>query len=92
MFRPFKKYVRAFGRYRGLPKEIYILFVARVVNSLGAFVQPLLTMILAKLGFAEDEAGVFITILLATQMPVILLGGKLADKFGRRKLIVIFQF
>ncbi len=84
---------RSLGRYKGLPKEIYVLFVARVVNSLGAFVHPLLTMILTvKLGFAEDEAGTFITILMATQMPIMLIGGKLADKFGRRRLIIIFQF
>ncbi len=54
---------------------------------------PLLTMILTKkLGFAEDEAGIFITILLATQMPMMLIGGKLADKFGRRRLIIVFQY
>jgi MFS family permease len=93
MVRPLNKYVSSLGRYRGLPREIYILFVARIVNSLGAFVHPLLTMILTtKLGMKEDEAGVLITILLATQMPVMLLGGKLADKFGRRKLIIVFQF
>lgn len=84
---------RLLSRYKGLPKEIYILFIARIVNSLGAFVNPLLTMILTtKLGMAEDEAGILITVLLATQMPVMLLGGKLADKFGRRRLLIVFQF
>jgi MFS family permease len=93
MLRPFKMFLRSLGRYKGLPKEIYVLFVARIVNNLGAFVHPLLTMILTvKLGFAENEAGTFITILMATQMPVLLIGGKLADKFGRRRLIVVFQF
>jgi MFS family permease len=86
-------FFRSLGRYRGLPKEIYVLFVSRVVNSLGAFVHPLLTMILTtKLGMAEGEAGTFITILMATQMPIMLVGGKLADKFGRRRLIIVFQF
>lgn len=86
-------FYRSLGRYRGLPKEIYVLFVARVVNSLGAFVHPLLANILtAKLGMEKDEAGLFITILMATQMPLMLVGGKLADKFGRRRLIIIFQF
>ena len=82
-----------FGRYRGLPKEIYILFFARVINSLGAFVYPLLTLILTvKLGMTESEAGALITIVMATQMPVMLLGGKLADRFGRRRLIIVFQY
>lgn len=79
-------------RYRGLPKEIYILFMARVINSLGAFVHPLLTLILTdKIGFSEDTAGLCMTILLLTQFPAVLLGGKLADRFGRKKLIITFQ-
>lgn len=93
MLRPISGVKKMYTRYRGLPKEIYVLFIARIVNSLGAFVHPLLTMILTKkLGFPEDKAGMFITILLATQMPIMLLGGKLADKFGRRRLIIIFNF
>lgn len=80
-------------RYKGLPKEIYVLALGRMINSIGAFVNPLLTMILTtKLGMSENEAGTLITILLATQMPIMLLGGKLADKLGRRRLIIIFQF
>lgn len=86
-------FYRSLGRYKGLPKEIYVLFVARIVNSFGAFVHPLLANILtAKLGMEKDEAGLFITILMATQMPLMLVGGKLADKFGRRRLIIVFQF
>lgn len=81
------------ARYGGLPKEIYVLFVTRIVNSLGAFVHPLLAYILtAKLRMEDNEAGLFITILMATQMPLILVGGKLADKIGRRRLIIVFQF
>jgi MFS family permease len=79
-------------RYRGLPREIYILFLARVINSIGAFVYPLLTLILTgKIGFGEDTAGLCMTILTLAQAPSVILGGKLADKIGRKKLIVVFQ-
>jgi len=79
-------------RYRGLPREIYILFLARVINSVGAFVYPLLTLILTdKIGFGEDSAGLCMTILTLTQAPAVIIGGKLADKFGRKKLIIVFQ-
>lgn len=79
--------------YRGLRREIYILFFARMINSMGAFVHPLMVLILTdKIGFSLDEAGLFTTLLLLVQVPITLLGGKLADKFGRLKLAVIFQF
>lgn len=79
--------------YRGLRREIYILFIARVINSIGAFVHPLMTFILKdRIGLTDDEAGLFISLLLIIQAPIMLLGGKLADKFGRFKLAVIFQF
>lgn len=79
--------------YMGLRREIYILFFARMINSMGAFVHPLMVLILTdKIGFSLDEAGLFTTLLLLVQVPITLLGGKLADKFGRLKLAVIFQF
>ena len=79
--------------YRGLRREIYVLFFARVINSVGAFVHPLLTLILTdKIGLTSGEAGQFMSLLLLIQAPIILLGGKLADKFGRLKLAVVFQF
>lgn len=93
MFRPVNGVVRILHRYRGLPKEIYVLAAGRMVNSIGAFVHPLLTMILTtKLGMKSDEAGMLMTFLLFTQMPISVLGGFLADRFGRRKLIIVFQF
>lgn len=82
-----------FGTYKGLPKEIYILFIGRIVNSLGAYVHPLMALILTqKIGLSVVEAGMFVTILSACQVPCLILGGKLADSIGRRKVIIIFQF
>ncbi len=81
-----------FNRYRGLPKEIYVLFIARVINSIGAFVFPLLTLILKeKIGLSEEQAGLCMFIIALSMFPFMFLGGKLADSFGRKKLIVIFQ-
>jgi len=83
---------KLFAGYKGLPREIYVLFVARIINAIGAFVHPLLTLIMTeKLGLTEGEAGVTLTVLLLAQAPAMLLGGKLADRFGRRRLLIIFQ-
>lgn len=78
--------------YKGLSKEVYVLFIGRIVNSLGAFVHPLMALILTKkIGLSVSEAGVFITTLSAFQAPAMILGGKLADTIGRRKVIIICQ-
>ncbi len=81
------------SQYKGLRREIYVLFFARIINSVGAFVHPLMTLILTdKIGLSSGEAGQFMSLLLLIQGPIILLGGKLVDKFGRLKLAVTFQF
>ncbi|MEG1409601.1 MAG: MFS transporter [Terrisporobacter sp.] len=78
--------------YKGLPREIYILFIGKIFNALGMFVQPLMSLILTqKLGMSAGEAGVFVTSLAVCQVPCIIIGGKLTDTIGRKKVIVIFQ-
>lgn len=78
--------------YKGLPREIYILFLGKIVNALGAFVQPLMSLILTqKLGMSAGEAGEFVTFMAVCQVPCIIMGGKLTDTIGRKKVITIFQ-
>lgn len=78
--------------YRGLPKEVYVIFVARIVNALGCFVMPLLTIILReKIGLTEQMTGFFISMSGFLFMPASMLGGKLADVVGRKKVIVLFD-
>lgn len=80
------------SRYFGFKKEIYVLFVSRIINCIGAFVHPLLTLILKnKLGMDEANVGWLMTLMLITQLPSMLIGGKLSDRFGRVKLVAIFQ-
>ncbi|MGG7162430.1 MFS transporter [Clostridium ihumii] len=78
--------------YRGLPKEVYILFFGKMINCIGAFVFPLLSLILTqKIGLTVKEAGSLVTFAAILQAPCIILGGKLVDSVGRKKVIVIFQ-
>ena len=65
----------------GLPKEIYALFVVRLVVSAGAFVGPFLAMMLTmKLGYDDGAAGVFMAILAILSAGGLALGGKQADQ------------
>jgi MFS family permease len=79
--------------YDGLPREVYWLFTARLVTSMGSFIMPLLTLILTqKLGLTAARAGWFITVLAASQAPCLALGGRLADTIGRKKLLLVSYF
>ncbi len=81
-----------FTPYKGLPKEIYIIFIARIMNSLGGFVNPLLVLILTqKVGLDAGIAGTYITFISVIAVPGMLLGGKLADSFNRKWLICACQ-
>lgn len=78
--------------YVGLPKAIYILFISKIINSIGCFVQPLLALILTnKIGLGKDVAGSYVTILILLTVPSLILGGKLVDSIGRKKIIIISQ-
>lgn len=78
--------------YRGLPKEIYVIFVSRIVNAMGCFVMPLLTIILTeKIGLSKEAAGIYITLSGFLYMPSSAIGGKMADTIGRKKIIIIFN-
>lgn len=78
--------------YKGLQKEIYILAISRFVNALGALIFPFMTLILKeKIGLDELETGMYTAIAGLLFIPAGLLGGKIADFFGRKKTIIIFE-
>jgi len=78
--------------YTKLPKSIYILFFARMVNSMGAFVYPFLTIYLTKtLSLDEGEAGFIVMLAITAHIPGLIVGGRLADWLGRKKILLLFQ-
>ncbi|MFZ5353600.1 MAG: MDR family MFS transporter [Bacillota bacterium] len=87
-----KRIIDLFSPYRGLPREIYILFASRVVNAMGCFIMPLLTLILTdKIGLTPEKAGFYMSAASLLYMPAGVIGGKLTDMIGRKKMIVIFD-
>lgn len=81
-----------FKPYKGLSKEIWVLFFARVINCMGAFIFPLLTLILTtKLGLDSKTAGFIISGSGIIYMFSGIIGGKLTDLFGRKTIIIILN-
>ena len=70
------KYIPKFVRklmepYMGMPKEVYVIFISRIVNGMGCFVSPFLTLILTKkIGLSSDIAGLYMSIAGILFMPI----------------------
>lgn len=76
-------------QYQGLNRDLYILALARAIASAGAFVMPMLTLILTqKIGLSVAESGLLVSSASASFVPGSLLGGRLADRFGRKHVMV----
>ena len=79
-------------QYSGLKKEIYILFIGKLVTAMGSFVWPMLTFFLTtKLGLSDGTATLMMATASVLSFPAALLGGKLADRFSRKWIIIIFD-
>lgn len=84
--------IKIFSQYKGLRKEMYVIFFGRVVTNLGSMVFPMLTMILSqKLGLDARSIALVMVIAGIIMVPANMLGGKLADRFNKKNIIIVFD-
>lgn len=84
-----KKY---FSMYTDLPKEIYVLAFGRIMTSMGALIWPMFTLIMSeKLGLNGETIGFYMMVFSLFMGPFYLIGGKLADKYNKKHIIVTFD-
>lgn len=82
--------MKLLSQYKGLRREIYILFFGRMVTNLGSMIWPVMTMILnQKLGLTASEISYFFVGSGVIMLPANLIGGRLADRFNKKWLIVV---
>jgi len=80
------------GTFFSLDPSIRVLFAVRLINSMGNFVFPFLTMLLTvKLGYSENQAGRFMSTAALLAGIGMLAGGKAGDYFGKRQTIAFLQ-
>lgn len=73
MYNLFRKLTQ---NYKNLGSNIYILFIIRIISNMGAFVYPLLFLILTqKIHLSKAQSGLFILILSISTVPSLLIGG-----------------
>jgi len=84
--------MKFFNTYKGLPKSVYVIFLAQVTNRFGDFVLPFLSLFLVKkLGLSFQSAGIAITLSSLSTIPGSFVCGKVADHLGRRKTYGVYQ-
>ena len=75
--------------HTGWPRPLVALLTARAVNQLGAFAMSFLTVSLVDVYDASlATAGVVVALFGLATIPSRLIGGRLADRVGRRPTIV----
>lgn len=75
-----------------MPKEIYIIFISRIVNAMGCFVMPLMTIIMTdRIGLSMEATGFYLSLNSMIYPLASMIGGKLADSYGRKGLIIVFD-
>lgn len=82
-----------FSIYSGFPRTIYILFVCRLINAMGYFVFPFLTLFLTRnLSLSADKVGLYLMCVEIGRIIGALFGGRFTDIFGRKRALISFQF
>lgn len=80
------------SQYGGMKREIYVLFIGKLVTAMGSFVWPMLTFLLTtKLGLSDGTSTLLIATASVLSFPAALFGGKLADRFSRKSIIIVFD-
>ncbi len=80
----------ATGERSPLPRVVWWLVAARTVNRMAAFSLPFLALLLAQdRHWSTASVGLLMTVFGLATIPSRLLGGRLADRWGRRTTIVV---
>jgi MFS family permease len=77
-------------RLDGLPRAYWFLWAGALVNRLGAFIVPFLSIYLTQqLGLSPVEAGMVVSVWGAGGLGAGPVGGLVSDRFGRRRALIL---
>lgn len=81
-----------FNQYKGLRREVYVLFFCQIVVGLGALIRPIMSLILnQKMGFDATMVALVTTISGVAILPAQVFGGKIADKFNKKYCLIFCE-
>lgn len=78
------------GQYKGLPRSIYIIALARMLVIMGHFVYPFMaTFLRNQFGYSDTRILLYQSLLSLAYIPGALIGARIADKYERKKTFMI---
>lgn len=84
--------MKIFDHYKGLPKGLYMICFATLINRLGDFVVPFLSLYLTqKIGMTAGASGLVVTLSSVIAIPASMIGGRISDRYGRKNIYVFAQ-
>ncbi len=84
--------LKFFNNYKGMPKGLYIICFSTLINRMGDFVVPFLSLYLTqKIGMSPWTSGVIVTLCSVIGIPAAFIGGRIADMYGRKKILLLAQ-
>ncbi len=84
---------RRLFRKSDLPRTFWFLWVGTIINRLGGFVIPFLTLYLtSRRGLSLSQAALMVSLFGAGSFAANLVGGELADRLGRRPVLLVSFF
>jgi len=84
---------RRLFRESDLPRTFWFLWAGTIVNRLGGFVIPFLTLYLtSRRGLSVSQAALMVSLFGAGSFAANLVGGELADRLGRRPVLLTSFF
>jgi MFS family permease len=82
--------LKIISQYKGLPRSIYVIVVARMLVIMGHFVYPFMaTFLRNQFGYTDTRIMLYQSLLSLAYIPGALIGAKIADKYERKKTFVI---
>jgi MFS family permease len=83
---------KLFNPYKGLKRQIYVIIISTTINAFGALVFPFMTLLLNnKIGLSPSRTGFFVALTGLLYGPASLIGGKISDQWGRKKVLILFE-
>jgi MFS family permease len=75
--------------YKGLKREVYLIFISKTINAMGFLIIPFMALLLStKVGLSNADTGFYVAVSGLMWAPAALIGGRLSDSIGRKKVLI----